>query len=180
MKKILLVCIVFNMMLFFVTAEDADQNSRERFSFNWSVGFHAQPEAFNRTSVLGFGFVLFDNDQLDIQSHLEFCNGVMIMEDIDVKYYKKSLVGKISVGKMTRGDLFHPYGFLEGGIGTCGDDIFDVFANPLIWNIGLGTGLNIFATKNWSFSLEIGFLGNIYQGKFIPQQGFELGVMWHF
>lgn len=180
MKKMLLVCIIFITGLIFVTAEDADQNSRERFSLNWSVGFHGQPEAFSRTSVIGFGFVLFHNDRVDIQSQLEFCNGVMIMEDLDVKYYKKTLAEKISVGMMTRGNLFHPYGFLEGGIGACGEELFDVFANPLIWNIGLGTGLDIFVTKNWSFSLEIGFLGNIYQGEFIPQQGFELGVMWHF
>lgn len=180
MKKILLLFILFNTILISVTAEDVNQNSREQFSLNWSVGFHAQPEVFNRTSVIGFGFVFFDNDKIDIQSQLEFCNGVMIMEDIDVKYYKKSLVEKISIGMMTRDNLLHPYGFLEGGIGTCGADLFDVFANPLIWNIGLGTGLNIFATKNWSFSLEIGFLGNIYQGIFIPQQGFELGAMWHF
>jgi hypothetical protein len=180
MKKKLLVCILFNTMLILVTAEDVDQNLRKRFSLNWSVGFHGQPEAFSRTSVIGFGFVLFDNDRVDIQSQLQFCNGVMIMEEIDEKYYKKSLVEKISVGKMTRGNLFHPYGFLEGGIGTSGEELYDVFANPLIGTIGLGTGVDIFVTNNWSFSMEIGFLGNFYQEKFIPQQGLELGVMWHF
>ncbi|MDA3849691.1 MAG: hypothetical protein PF447_00295 [Spirochaetaceae bacterium] len=180
MKKMLIVFLLFHWMLIFLTAEDADQNSIERFSINWCVGFYGQPEAFSRMSVIGFGFLLFDNHRLDIQNQLEFSNGVIIMEDTGEKYFKKSLVEKISLGMMTRDDLLRPYGFLEGGIGTGGDELYDAFENPLIGNIGLGAGVDIFATKNWSFSLEIGFLGNIYQGEFIPHQGFKLGTMWHF
>jgi hypothetical protein len=180
MKKILFVWLFMTMLVSVVIAQEADPNSRGRFSINWGVGFDGQPEAFSRTSVIGFGFVLLNNNKIDIRNQLGFCNGVLIMEDLDMKYYKKTLADKISVGILTRSGLFRPYGFLKVGIGTCGKELYDVFENPLIGNVGLGTGLDIFATENWSYFMDIEILGNIYQRGFIPQQGFELGVMRHF
>jgi|GEM_PF-2878924 len=157
-----------------------NNDSQYRLAVSWSVSFGAQPELSTRTSILGLGFVIFQNDRLHIRNKTEFCNGIMIREDIDVKTYTKTLAEKISVGILTRNNLFRPYGFLEGRIGTSGGDLYEIFDNPRIWSVGLGTGLDIFATASWSFSIELGFLGHIYQGKFFPMQRFEIGVMKHF
>jgi len=159
---------------------DAGSNSRSLFAIYWGVGFDSQPDASSRTTTTGFRFVVVSNDKIDIRNQLAFCTGVFIMEDLDVTYYKKTLMDKLSIGIMTREGLFRPYGFLKGGIGTCGKELYTFLENPLIGNVGLGTGLDIFATENWSFFMDIEFLGSIYQGKFIPQQGFELGVMYDF
>lgn len=176
-KKILLPVMFLSIFTIFSESEDKDSN---RFSFNWSVGFHGQPDAFHRVSVLSLGYMLVKKSNITIQNHIEFSNGVLIKEDEGVTYYKKVFIDKITVGKFSNNGLFHPYGFIEGGAGFCGLELYDVFSNPSIINFGLGTGLDIYATPYWSFSLEIGFLGHYYKDSFIPQQGFELGVMYRF
>ena len=152
----------------------------KRFSFSWSASFAGHPEAFSRTSVLSLGFILFHSERLDIRNQLEFCNGVIVMEKKGVSNYKKVIAEKISIGKMCKAELFRPYGFFEGRVGTSGEELYDFQKNPLVWNLGLGTGLDIFTSERLSYFIELGFLGNFYQGEFLPQQRFELGVMYHF
>ncbi len=162
-----------------LSAEDAPDAPR-RFSVSWGAGMEGQPDATGRTSVLGFGMTANRDDGLTIRNQIEFCNGVLVREDIGEKHYKKTLADKLSVGFLTRGGLFRSYGFVEGRVGTCGSELWDSLENPAIWNLGAGTGLDLYATGRLSYFLEIGFLGNFYEGDFIPQQRFELGVMGHF
>lgn len=176
-KKFLLITLCLSCYLVFPEVTERNNN---RFSFNWSVGFHGQPEAFHRNSVLSLGYMFYRDKNITIQNHIEFNNGVLIKEDEDVTYYKKAFLDKITVGKFSQNGLFHPYGFIEGGAGFCGLELYETFSNPIIINFGLGTGLDIFVTPYWSFSIELGFLGHYYEDSFIPQQGFELGVMYRF
>jgi len=81
---------------------------------------------------------------------------------------------------MTRDGLFLPYGFFEARVGTSGEDLYEMSNNPQLWNIGLGAGIDIFATDSWGFYLELGFLGYIYKEDFIPSQRFEFGTQFHF
>ncbi len=134
MKKTLLRCIACLEILVFVSAEEAGRNPIKKFYFNWSQSFVSQPDAFSRQTILALGFVIFHNDRIDIRNQLEFCNGV---------------------GKMTHDNLFRPYGFLAAGAGSCGEDLWKPFENPLIGNFEVGTGLDIFAMDNWSFLLEL-------------------------
>lgn len=162
------------------SAEEAEAKSARRLSLNWSVGFDGQPEAFSRSSILGFGLVLYDDGKRDVRNHLSFYNGVMLLEDEGVKHYKKALAEKISFGRITRGGLFRPYCFLEARAGTSGSEKYNTFENPLIVSAGLGTGLDIFADDRWCYFIELGFLQNRIEGSFIPQQRFELGLKWMF
>lgn len=180
MKKTMLSLVVLLVVLSGAFAEKSTDRQNEWISVSWSASYDGQPEAFSRISVLGLGFVVFQNDAVHTRNELEFSNGVMIMEDEGVKDFKKVLGNKISVGTITREGLFRPYGFIEGRVGTSGEDLFAPLENPVVWNLGLGTGLDIFATKHWSFFQEMGFLGNSEGGEFIHQQRFELGVMFHF
>lgn len=178
-KKRLLVFVLF-VVLSTAWAEESTDRQNEWISVSWSASYDGQPEAFSRISVLGLGFVLFQNEAVHIRNELEFSNGVMIMEDEGVKNFKKVLGNKITVGTIARGGLFRPYGFVEGRVGTSGERLYTPLENPVVWNLGLGTGLDVFATEHWSFFNEMGFLGNFEGDQFIPQQRFELGVMFHF
>jgi len=180
MRKTLCFLCLF-LTFFTLSAQETEQDKAlRRFSFNWSMSYAGHPEAFSRSSILGIGMVIYHNDRIDIRNQIEFYNGVMVMESLGTSYYKKVLSEKISIGKMTRGNLFRPYGFIEGRVGTCGEELYDYWKNPLVGNIGLGTGVNVFTGDALSYFIEFGFLGNFYQAEFLPQQRFELGVMYHF
>jgi hypothetical protein len=107
------------------------------------------------------------------------------MEAEGIKYTRHSISDKISVGRITQG-LFHTYGFLEGGIGTCGLDKTKIFENKPYGSMELGAGLEALALKHLSFFAEIGFFGNIsdlfqnhapsYDGGFMMQQKIQLGI----
>ena len=180
MKKTMLSLVVLLVVLSGAWAEESTNRQNEWISVSWSASYDGQPEAFSRISVLGLGFVVFQNEVVHIRNEIEFSNGVMIMEDEGVKNFKKVFGNKISLGIISRAGLFRPYGFIEGRVGTSGEELYIPLENPVVWNVGLGTGLDIFATKHWSFFQEMGFLGNFEGGEFIPQQRFELGVMFHF
>lgn len=180
MRKIPIFLITFLSLAAVVFGETTESVPIRRISFNWSVGFDGQPEVFTRSSVIGFGYLLYNNGQTDIRNQLSFYNGVMIMEESGKKNYKKVLAEKISFGRMTRGGLFRPYGFIEARFGWCGEEKWVTFENPIIWNFGLGTGLDIFVDDRWCYFIELGFLENLYEDEFIPQQRFELGMKWMF
>lgn len=156
----------------------AQRDNVKRLSLSWSIGFDGQPEVFSRSSVLGIGYVLFNNGKTDIRNHLSFYNGVMLIEDEGVKHYKKALAEKISFGRMTNSGIFRPYAFLEGRAGTSGTAKYDTFENPTILSFGLGSGLDLFVDDRWNYFIELGFLQNHLEVRFIPQQRFELGVKW--
>lgn len=149
-------------------------------SLNWSMGIDGQPEVASRTVGLGIQFPLYQGEKADIRNRVSFLNGVMIREDLDRKYYKQVVAENVSFGRITRDGLFRPYGYVEGRVGLCGEDAERPFDNPVIWNVGLGTGLEIFASDRWCYFMEFGFLQNVYEGSLIPQQRFELGMKMRF
>jgi hypothetical protein len=107
------------------------------------------------------------------------------MEAEGIKYTRHSISDKISVGTITQG-LFHTYGFLEGGMGTCGLEKSKIFENQLYGSVELGAGLEVLALKHLGFFAEIGFFGNIselfqnnapaYHDGFMMQQKIQLGL----
>ena len=180
MRKKMIVTLMTMTLLVSVSSQESVPQKDSRFLMSWSMGYDGHPDVFSRTSVLGIGFILFSNDKAEIRNQIEFCNGTMMMEEPDVKYYKKTLTNKFSFGRLSRNGLFRSYGFLEGRVGTCGEELYKMFDNALIWNLGVGTGLDINVTEKTGFFLELRFMGNIYQGELIPQQGFDLGMIYHF
>jgi hypothetical protein len=153
-----------------------------RFGFDWGISFIIQPDVFQRTSSMGVNFRVFDNGKLHIRNHTMLVDGgVMNMEAEGVKYTRTSISDKITVGTITHG-LFHPYGFLGGGIGTCGPNsgpLFKskVFENPLYGFWELGAGFEVLTAKHLSFFAEIGFFGNmskLFQGdRAVNNKGFS-------
>ncbi len=180
MRQLCMFILVFSFGIMSLKAEEPPQRRPHIFSFSYSACYEAQPDNFSRNSILGFGVLLFSNKGLNIQNHNTYSTGTMNLENTGGKLYQHLITEKVSIGAMSPDRIFRPYGFVEGRIGWCGPQKFDMYDNPLIIKYGLGTGLDIFALENWSFFMELGFLGNQYQNEFIMQQRFELGVKCHF
>jgi hypothetical protein len=134
---------------------------------------------------MGINFQVFDNGKLHIRNHIIYNGGVLNMEAGGIKYTRHTISDKITVGTITQ-RLFHTYGFLEGGMGTCGLEKGNIFENPLYGSVELGSGLEVLALKHLGFFAEIGFFGNIselfqnnapsYDGGFMMQQKIQLGL----
>jgi hypothetical protein len=194
MKRIVVLAVlVFLGVVSVVSAQTNEENeaAMRRFGFSWGLSFIIQPDVFQRTSSMGINFQVFDNGILHIRNHIIYNGGVLNMEaEVPViKYTRHSISDKITVGTITQG-LFHTYGFLEGGIGTCGLEKGKIFENQPYGSVELGVGLEVLALKHLSFFAEIGFFGNIselfqnnapsYHDGFMLQQKFQLGVRTYF
>jgi hypothetical protein len=152
----------------------------KRFSIEWSAGFNFQPDVFGRTGQLGFSFLLFHNDRIDIRNHIMWYTGVLNWEKKGEKDYGHSIIDKISVGSRSYNGLFRSYAFLDGGVGFWGERQLEAFENGILGNVGFGFGLDVFPQKWLSFFTEIGLRGIIYEEEFTPQHRFELGIRYHF
>jgi hypothetical protein len=153
----------------------------KRFSIEWSAGLNFQPDVFGRTGQLGFSFLVFRTDKIDIRNHLMWYTGVLNWEKEGKKDYGQSIIDKISVGSRSYNGLFRSYAFLDGGVGIWGERQLETFENGgILGNAGIGFGLDLFPKEWLSFFTEFGLRGIIYGGEFTPQHRFELGVRTHF
>ena len=197
MKKILILLVIT--FLGTVSIVFAQTSGMRRFGFDWGLSFIIQPDVFQRTSSMGVNFQIFDNGKLHIRNHIMLVDGgVMNMEAEGIKYTRQSISDKITVGTITH-ELFYPYGFLGGGIGTCGLNSGPpfkgrAFENPLYGSVELGAGFEVLTLKHLTFFSEIGFFGNMsklfqkndlntndkgfssYGGGFAMQQKIQLGL----
>ncbi len=180
MNKLYIIALILIAGLVPAAADESFRPTQYALSLSWSGCYEGQPDIFTRTSMLGFGFLVYSKDSLNIQNHITYSTGVMNREDTGIKLYQHLLTEKVSVGTWSGNGLFRPYGFVEGRVGRCGTEKYNMLDNPWISKFGIGTGVDIFALQNWSFMLELGFLGNLYEDEFFMQQRFELGVKVHF
>jgi hypothetical protein len=158
----------------------------KRFSVEWSfIGFNTQPVVFGRLGHLGFSFLVFNNDKLNIRNHILWYTGVLTMEKTGEKFNGYLLIDKISVGALSYNGLFRYYTFLDGGAGPWGTKPLETFEaetfdNPWLGTVGIGIGLDVFPARWLSFFTEMGLRGIVYEGEFYPQHRFELGARVHF
>jgi len=194
--------LVFIGFLCAVSTVSAQANENEpvmrNFGFNWGISFIIQPDVFQRISSMGVNFKVFDNGKLHIRNHVIYNGGVLNMEAEGIKYAKNTVSDKITAGVISH-DLFYTYGYLEGGIGSCGIEYGPIFKskvseNPLYGSVELGAGFEVLTLKHLSLFAEIGFHANLskifqkndlttneqgfssYGNGFMMQQRIQLGL----
>jgi hypothetical protein len=99
-------------------------------------------------------------------------NGVLILSE------------RINMETISLNRLFRYYTFLQGGIGVYGNENKTFFETPLIYNFGIGFGLDVFIEKTASIFFDYAFLTNILDNKFVEENiinpKFQMGIRYYF
>jgi hypothetical protein len=145
--------------------------------FTFGVGFSYGPK-LDMNVDFEFGFLLFHNNNWDIRNHILF-NSYFVKDDDRIENITQNLTEKISFGWVTNSGIFRPYSYIEGGIGFYGNDTKDFWTTPLIYNVGIGIGLEFFLWKYLSFFMEPGLMWYFMDGKNFPVQKLTVGIKYY-